>query len=394
VQRFDTVVVGLGATGSAALYHLAKQGRRVLGLDRHAPPHVYGSTHGDTRITRLAIGEGAHYTPLALRSHELWRELERESGERLLTTHGGLVISSAARSSSVHVENFFANTVAAAREYGIAHELLDAREIRRRFPPLIYADDEVGYLEREAGFLRPEACVRAHLALAARRGAELHTNEEVAAFEASPDGVTVTTGRATYAADTVILAAGPWLPELLGPRLARCFAVYRQVLLWFAIEGPIEPFLPERFPVFIWEVQARTQGIYGFPALDGAAGGVKVATESFARATTPGEVDRGVRAEEIAATWATHVAPFIAGLGAVCVKAATCLYTTTPDFGFVVDRHPESERIVVASPCSGHGFKHSPAIGEALAALVTGDAPRFSLADFRFGRFGGLAVSG
>jgi sarcosine oxidase len=387
MRRFDAIVVGLGAMGSAAAYHLAKKGARVLGLDRHAPPHALGSSHGDTRITRLAIGEGAQYTPLALRSHALWRELERESDENLLTTNGGLVISSAAKSSVMHVAGFFANTVAAAQRYGIAHELLDAREIRRRFPPLAVADDEVGYLEPEAGFLRPEACVRAHLSQGARRGAELHLREKVAGFDASPGGVTVSTGHDTYGADTLILAAGPWLPELLGPRWSRCLTVYRQALFWFALDGPIEPFLPERFPVFIWEVKGRAQGIYGFPALDGPAGGVKVATECFAESTTAEGVERTVRPDEIAATYATHVAPFVAGLAGTCVRAATCLYTVTPDFGFVVDRHPEAQRIIVASPCSGHGFKHSAAIGEALAEMACDGESRVGLDAFRLDRF-------
>ena len=163
MKKYDAIVLGLGATGSAALYQLAKRGARVLGLDRYAPPHAYGSTHGDTRITRLAIGEGAHYTPLALRSHEIWRELERESGETLLTTNGGLIISSPNKQAFTHVDAFFANTVAAAERFGIAHERLDANAIRARFPEFKVGDDEYGYLERDAGYLRPEACVRVQL---------------------------------------------------------------------------------------------------------------------------------------------------------------------------------------------------------------------------------------
>src|SRR5271165_2286192 len=161
MQRFETIVVGLGATGSAALCQLARKGKAVLGIDRFAPPHDHGSTHGDTRVTRLAIGEGEQYTPLALRSHELWRELEEETGSRLLTTNGCLIVSSRAKNSITHVEEFFATTLAAAHRYGIVHEVLNAEQIRRRFPQFKLADDEIGYLERDGGFLRPEACVRA-----------------------------------------------------------------------------------------------------------------------------------------------------------------------------------------------------------------------------------------
>ena len=388
MQSFDTIVLGLGAMGSAALYHLARKGGRVLGLDRYSPPHSFGSTHGDTRITRLAIGEGAQYTPLALRSHELWRELEDETGKTLLTTNGGLIISSPARTSRTHVENFFQNTLGAARKFGIAHEVLNADEIRRRFPPFKVADDEEGYFEKDAGFVRPEECVGAHLSEAERRGAEIHRDENVLAFHGSATGVSVTTDRRTYAAEKLIIAAGPWLPGLIGPELARNFTVYRQTLFWFEIEGEFTPFIPEHCPVFIWELQGRQQSIYGFPAVDGAGGGIKIATEQYEGATSADTVRRNVTPGEIRTMYADYVAPYIAGVTRKCVKAVTCLYTVTPDFGFVIDRHPQSERVIIASPCSGHGFKHSPAIGEALAELSTGGAARFDLEPFALKRFG------
>jgi sarcosine oxidase len=387
MQRFDTIVVGLGATGSAALCHLARKGRRVLGIDRHSPPHALGSSHGDTRITRLAIGEGAQYTPLAQRSHALWRELEAATGTSLLTTNGGLIVSSGATDAVMHVPNFFANTIAAAAEFGIAHELLTAAEIRRRWPQLKVADRETGYYERDAGFLRPEACVRAHLALAARHGAEIARDERALAFDAADSGVVVTTDRAAYAADKLVVAAGPWLPGLVPPDLARHFRVCRQTLFWFAIDGPVAPFLPENFPVFIWEASGSPQGIYGFPAVDGADGGMKIATEQFAATTTPETVDRTVGDAEVAAMHEHHVAPNFRGVSRRCLRATACLYTVTPDFGFVIDRHPASDRVIVASPCSGHGFKHSAAIGEALAELATDGASTLDLSAFGWDRF-------
>jgi sarcosine oxidase len=387
MREFDVVVLGLGAMGSAAAYHLAKRRARVLGIDRHSPPHAHGSSHGDTRITRLAIGEGAHYTPLAVRSHALWRELERESGASLLRCCGGLVISSPARGSSLHGEDFFANTIAAARQHGIAHEILDAAQIRRRFPPFAVADDEVGYYEPDAGFLRPEACIRAHLAVAERQGAAIHRDERVAGFDASERGVTVTTDRATYAAQRLIVAAGAWLPGLVDRALARHFAVYRQRLFWFDVADAHARFVPERFPVFIWEVQRGPQGIYGFPAVDGPRGGIKVATEQYAATTTAEAVDPAIAPEEAAEMYRTLVAPYLCGVGASCVKAASCLYTVTRDFGFVIDRHPASERVLIVSACSGHGFKHSAAIGEAAAELAVGGASRLDLGAFALRRF-------
>src|SRR5262249_19862321 len=147
MEKYDTLVLGLGAMGSAAAYQLAKRGNKVLGVDQFAPPHVLGSSHGDTRITRLAIGEGVHYTPLVMRSHELWREIEKESGARLLFSVGGLIVSSTEKTSMLHVPDFFSNTVAAAEKYGIAHEILDTRAIRRRFPEFKIRDGEAGYYE-------------------------------------------------------------------------------------------------------------------------------------------------------------------------------------------------------------------------------------------------------
>jgi len=388
VTKFDTVVLGLGATGSAAVYQLARRGNHVLGIDRFDPPHDHGSTHGETRITRLAIGEGPQYTPLALRSHELWREIERETGRSLLTTCGGLIISSAARTSIVHVENFFATTLAAAERFGIDHEVLSASELRRRFPQFNVRDDEVGYFEPGAGFVRPEECVRAQLALARRYGAQIRANETVRAFDASAQAVTVTTDRTTYVADRVIVAAGPWLPELLAPRWARWFKVSRQVVFWFDVGEAAASFVPQRFPVFIWELQGGRQAIYGFPAIDGPEGGIKVSTEQLETTTTAETIDRTVTGAEIRAVYENLVAPHVPAIRPKCLRATTCLYTVTPDFGFVIDAHPDFERVLVASPCSGHGFKHSAAIGEALAQRVIDGASKLDLGAFRMDRFG------
>ncbi|HTP47469.1 MAG TPA: N-methyl-L-tryptophan oxidase [Casimicrobiaceae bacterium] len=388
MNRFEAIVLGLGAMGSAAVHHLARRGRRVLGIDRFSPPHAYGSSHGGTRITRLAIGEGEQYTPLALRSHELWREMERATGATLLTLTRGLVISSHAKTSYTHVENFFQNTLAAAQRYGIAHEELDAATIRKRFPKFKVADDERGYLERDAGFLRPEECVRAQLVLAERHGAEIRRGETVQGFDATDAGVEIATDRGSFQADNLILTAGPWLPGLVGEKLARYFRVYRQVMFWFDLDQGASAFAQDNFPVFIWELQGRKQGIYGFPAVDGPRGGMKVATESFESATTPDRVSREVSEEEKRSMFDDYVAPRILGVSPRCLKAAACLYTVTPDFGFVIDAHPDSGRVLIASACSGHGFKHSPAVGEALAQRLIDGASTVDLSAFSLARFG------
>jgi sarcosine oxidase len=394
VETYDAIVLGLGAAGSAALYQLARRGVRALGIDQFSPPHTLGSTHGETRITRLAIGEGAHYTPLAVRSHQIWRELEAATGQDLLTTNGGLIISGASSGSEFHGASFFETTVEAARKHGIAHALLDAGEIRRRFRPFAVGDHERGYFEPTAGFLRPEACVAAQLQEAVRLGAELRLGGAALEFEEGPHGVTVVTDADRYAGDRLVVAAGPWLPRLLPPQRARHFKVYRQVLFWFDIEARYLDFTPERFPVFIWELPRGRGAIYGFPAVGGPGGGFKVATEQFETETTPGAVAREVSPAESDAMYHRFVAPFFPDAGPRCVRSATCLYTVTRDFGFVVDRLPGSERVIVASPCSGHGFKHSAALGEAIADLVSGGDGGFDLGAFSFARFGDTPASG
>lgn len=369
-------VVGLGAAGSAALYHLARRGYRVVGIDQFEPPHAFGSSTGETRITRKAIGEGDQYVPLVLRSYDLFRELERESGESLLAVTGGLWISGPARKAETHVANFFDNTLAAARRFAIEHEILAPAEIRRRFPQFDVRDNEAAYYEPGAGYLRPEACVRAHLALARKHGAEIRFNTRIPSLAEVP------------AARTTILAAGAWLPRFLPPATARLFTVTRQVQYWFEVRGAPERFMRPNFPVWIWELQERNNVIYGFPSLDGKS--LKMATEQYAKSIDPEPVQPrlAVSEEETRAIGENLVAPYFPSLGPRCVKAVACLYTATPDFHFVIDRHPERKDVIIASPCSGHGFKHSAAIGEALAELATTGRTTLDIGSFSLARFG------
>ena len=382
MKTFDIAVLGLGAIGSATVYQLAKRQSHVLGVDRYFPPHQLGSTHGATRITREAIGEGEHLTPLARRSHQIWREIERDTGQSLLSPSGLLVISSAAKTSFTHVEKFLANTIAAANKYGIEHERLDAAAIRARYPQFRVRDDEVGYFEPGGGFVRPEACVAAQLDLAGQLGAEIHLGERVRALSSAAGEVLIQTGDNLYRAGTVIIAAGAWLPEFLDINVARAFRVFRQVMHWFAPDD--DSFRLGRFPVFIWELSGRSQAIYGFPDIDGD--GVKVATEQYEVSTTAESIDREVSPGEAAAMHGDLIAPFLPRLPAKCVRSAACLYTVTADFDFVIDRYPENKNVIIASCCSGHGFKHSAALGEALAELALTGQSAIDLSPFSLER--------
>lgn len=386
MQDFDTIVVGLGAMGSAAAYQCAKAGSRVLGIDRFSPPHGRGSSHGETRITRLAIGEGAHYTPIVRRSHEIWRDIERRTGRELLTITGGLVISCRSETTNLHVPQFFENTIAAAEAHGIAHEILDAPSLRARFPQFRVADGERGYFEPSAGFLRVDACLSSQLQLAAEHGAEIYTGETVSNVANADGGVVVETDRTAYRARNAILCVGAWVPDFIGERSTKLFRIFRQSLHWFEIEGDPHALAPGRFPVFIWEMEKTGKAIYGFPACAGAAGGIKIATERYDRPTNADSADPG--ADDAAEFHRDLIAGHIAGVGARCLRSETCLYTVTPDAGFVIDRHPGMENVLLVSACSGHGFKHSAAIGEALAQWTAGGESRIDLSPFRLDRFG------
>jgi len=373
ISSADVVVVGLGAMGAATLLALARRGVKAIGIDRHHPPHDQGSSHGETRITRLAVGEGAAYAPLVARSHELWRELEAESGEQLLLQCGGLVMGRRGIATGHHGKPAFVErTIEVARQCGIAHEVFDAAGVAARFPQMRLEGDEIASYEPSAGLVFPERCIAAQLGLAARMGAEMRLGTRVIAVARDGDGVSVTTDNGTLRAGRAVLAAGAWVSDL-APGLAPLATVRRQVLHWFPVADPVA-YAPGRFPIFIW-MHGPNEGdyFYGFPCLPGQAA-LKVATEQAEFATTPDRVDRVVGEDESAGFHARHVAPRLSGVLALRERAAACLYTVTPDGGFIVDDLPGVPGVVVASPCSGHGFKHSAGLGEVLAAKVTSGA--------------------
>ena len=374
----DVIVVGLGAMGSAACCQLARHGVRVLGIDRHAPPHQWGSTHGETRITRLAIGEGSEYVPLARRSHELWRELERETGTRLLTQTGIVILGSPA-------STFLRQTRSSAREYGIEHENLDGEELRSRYPMFAAGGETEAYYEPEGGYVRPEQAVAAQLELARRHGAELLLGDLVERWSASDHGVTVLAGGREHRAARLLLCAGPWIGELFAEG-RELFTVYRQLLYWFPVR---EGYARLRdMPVYVWDLGGDEReivhlaGFYGFPAIDGPDGGVKVAAEAYEVTAAADSRQHPATPDESARMYERCIAPHLPWLGEAPLRTVSCLYTSTAGSRFVIDRHPDHASVLIVSPCSGHGFKHSPAIGEAVAQWAMGEEPVLDLGPF------------
>jgi len=374
-KRYDAIVVGLGAMGSATAYHLARRGRSVLAFDQFTPPHARGSSHGETRIIREAYFEHPSYVPLLQRAYALWHELEHNAGDTLFVATGGLMLGTP--DSAI-----VSGALRSAREHALRHEYLTAREVRSRFPALRPDDDMVAVLEPRAGVLFPERCVAAHLELARRGGAHLRCDERVLRYEAGADGVRVFTAQAHFDAATLIVTAGAWAARLL-PDLKLPLQVERQVLYWFE-PAAAAPFLPDRCPVHLWQFDGQ-HFFYGFPDMRGSAGagtGVKVARHHDGVLVDPDTVDRAVSADE-AAAMRSIVRRYLPGADGPLRQATVCVYTNTPDEHFWLDRHPAESQVLIASPCSGHGFKFASVIGEVLADLATTGQSAFDLGLFR-----------
>lgn len=387
---YNSIVIGLGAMGSATLYQLAQRGQHVLGIDQFQPPHKHGSSHGESRIIRQAIGEGEAYIPLVLRAYELWRALEAATQTQLLGLNGGLLVGVPGELGHCHGrEDFLDYTISVAQRHAIEHTVLEAAALRRRYPQLKLQGNEVGYYEPEGGFLRPERCIEAQLMLAQHHGATMRTHEKVLGFEVQADGtVIVRTSAHTYQAEQVIVTAGAWVGELLGPAYQALFTVYPQMFYWFEADDPAH-FQPETFPFLIWLSDSPEELFYAIPPMDGTTA-VKVGTEQFVTTANPNEPLTSPTPAEIEAFYEQRLKPRLLGLNGRCLKTEACLYTQTPDAGFVIDRHPEFEQLWVVSPCSGHGFKHSAAIGEAVAELVTTGQSRLDLSPFSLERLLGV----
>jgi sarcosine oxidase len=383
---YDTIIIGLGAMGSAAAYQLSKRNAKVLGIDQFSPPHNLGSTHGETRVTRQAIGEGAEYVPLTLRSYEIFREIEAESNADLLTITGGLIMSNPSGNANLHGnDGFIETTVATAKKFGVKHQTLTVDEIARKFPQFSLDGNEHGYFEDEMGFLRPENCVAAQLELAEKYGAKIRRNEKVVAIRTFPDSVEVFTDKAVYRAEKIIISVGAWVKDFVEIEQKELFQIYRQVFYWFDVADNYEKFKLGNFPIFIWEFgRWENDFVYGFPVIDGEKGGFKVATETYLETTNPDTVNREVSQAEIDEVYEKYIKNRISGVSNKCVKTTTCLYTVMPKAKFLIDYLPDNKRVIVASPCSGHGFKHSAAIGEILAELVIEGKSRIDISAFSF----------
>ena len=412
-NSFDVIVVGLGAMGGATAQHLAHRGRRVLGLEQFAAGHARGSSHGESRIIREIYFEHPNYVPIVRRAYELWRDLERESGQRLLTITGGLMIGP--RDGTL-----VSGVLRSAAAHDIPHETLDAAEVRTRYPGFELSGEDVAVVDARAGILDADACVRAQHDAAVRHGAELHFDERVTRWSSDGEAVSVDTTRGSYTARQLVLAAGPWMsvapashpePRSTGrashpeppqaakgslstrgssavpllPDLANLLVVERQILVWLEPAAHAEWYDPVRCPIYLWDYPGGYLG-YGFPNLGNGVkagifhdGDVVHDPDAPPRPVEPKEIERVRDALR-------HILPGIAT--GQLRDAKTCPFTNTPDTHFIIDFHRLFRNVLISSPCSGHGFKFASAVGELQSDLLTDGRSRFDLSLFRLDRFG------
>jgi sarcosine oxidase len=371
---YDAIVIGLGGMGSAALFQLARRGARVLGLEQFEIAHDRGSSHGQSRIIRLAYAEHPDYVPLLRRAYELWHDLEAAARESLLVVTGGI-------DGGPEDGGLVQGSLASCTIHDIPYELLDADALHRRFPGYRFSRGMVGVYQRDAGFLVPERCIEAHVSVARAFDAQVHAHEKVMSWHVEDDEVLVITERARYRGRKLVVTAGPWARRLV-PQLERLAVPERQVMLW---TRPLDPsrFTVERFPVF--NMEAREGRFYGFP-IDATAG-FKIGKYNHRReeVADPDKMDRECHPED-EAVLREGISRYFPDANGAALAMKTCLFTNSPDEHFIIDRLPGAKHVAIAAGCSGHGFKFCSVVGEILADVALEGATRHAIDLFRIDR--------
>ncbi|MBV8370660.1 MAG: N-methyl-L-tryptophan oxidase [Candidatus Eremiobacteraeota bacterium] len=380
-MRYDAIVLGLGGMGSAVAAHTAARGMRVLGIERFGPAHTRGSSHGETRIIRQAYFESPDYVPLLRRAYELWDALAARAGTTLRAQTGGLFVGRPEMAVVV-------GTLASAQRWQLAHEIYDARELKRQWPAFTPRDDEIGVYEAVAGAVFPEAGVRAHLLEAAEHGAELRFGVEAAGWDAGDAGVRVILADGTHIeAARLAICAGPWFAKL-APEIGIPLRVERNVQFYFAPRDR-DAISPDRLPIWCCERPGQRM-FYGFPDF---GHGAKVAHHGSGVFTDPDALVRTAHDDEIAFV-RKALESFVPAAAGTFLRAAPCMYTLTPDEHFVIGPHPDHSNVVVAGGFSGHGYKFTPVVGQIVSALLCGVDPGFSFELFSPARFAASAPVG
>jgi sarcosine oxidase len=373
-EIIDIIVLGLGANGSSALYHLSKTNKKILGIDRFTPPHSFGSSHGESRIIRQAYHESPVYVPFVLEAYNLWDEIEALAGEKLLLKTGGIMLGTEDASVILGAK-------LSAGSYGIAYDYLNYKDLKQQFPAFKPSEDTVAVVEKNAGILFPEKCIKAYLTQAQKNGAGVRFNETVLTINPKADYVEIITSKGTYLTEKLIISAGAWTSGLL-PGLALPLRVERQVAHWFRNTNPqMQPYaMPDKLPIYIWEFSPGKM-FYGFPDL---GDGLKIAHHHDGDTIDPGNLKQDATPDEVATM--KNVLDTYFNFNVVHNYSGVCMFTNTPDADFIVDYHPQNKNIVIASPCSGHGFKFSSLTGKLLGDMALDKKLDFDISPFRIAR--------
>ena len=356
MKSYDSIVIGTGGVGSATLYYLARRGTRVLGIDRFPPGHDRGSSHGDTRIIRMAYFEHPDYVPLLRRAYELWHQLEASCGQHLYREVGLVQIG-------LPDGEVVPGVLRSAQEHNLSVEQLTSSEVTHRFPGFSVPEAMSAVFEQQAGYLAVESCVRSYAAEAQKLGAELHSDETVLSWQADGSGVTVKTNHDTYLAARLIITPGAWAPSLLADLGIR-FEIRRKSLFWY--EAPSVYHADQQCPAFLYETPAGI--FYGYPQIDES--GLKVAEHSGGQVIDdPLAVDRNINPHDRKQV-EDFLARYLPGVSRTLRKHVVCMYTMSPDSHFVVDRHPQHPQVAFVAGLSGHGFKFASVLGEILTDLA------------------------
>lgn len=370
---YDAIVIGVGGMGSATVYHLARRGLKVLGLERFDIPHELGSSHGVSRIIRLAYSESPCYVPLLRRAYELWRELENRAGERLLVMTGGI---DAGSKTSATVQG----ALRSCAEHHLPHEVFDAEALTHRFPGYRLPAGMMAVYHPDAGFLLPERCIVCHVIAAQALGAEVHARESVTAWRVRKNVVTVSTDRQEYRTKKVVITAGPWARTLI-PQLESLAIPERQVLIWTQPTRP-EYFALGTFPVFNLEVPEGR--FYGFPVY--SVPGFKIGKYHHRRERGDADtIDRELHRED-EEVLRVGIDKYFPDASGPTMALKTCLFTLSPDEHFILDLHPEYPQVAIAAGFSGHGYKFCSVVGEIMAQLIIDGRAALDIDMFRIDR--------
>ncbi|MEM8952696.1 MAG: N-methyl-L-tryptophan oxidase [Verrucomicrobiota bacterium] len=364
-SSYDVIIAGIGSMGSAAAYHLAKRGKRVLGLNPHEIPHNLGSHHGRSRMIRQSYYEHPDYVPLLQRAYDLWSDLQEQSETPFFHLTGAVYFG--APDGAI-----VPGALEAAKEHKLPHDYIDdPNDIRTRFPAFRLPPNFAAFFEERGGYLVPEEAVRTHAKLAQNFGAQIHTGEPVTAWRPTLNGVEVTTPRDTYYADHFIITAGGWIADFLRD-IAVEFKVTRQVLAWFVPKNDPQNYAQGSFPC--WFIESETPyGYYGFPIAPGH-NGLKLALHKPGREINPADLHhpQHLPTDEETDALRRFLHDFLPGSDGPLLESTVCLYTNTPDSHFILGPHPaHEETVTIACGFSGHGFKFASAIGEITADLAT-----------------------